>query len=197
MSKRLSFFFEEQTKAELAIKLGADLVLALPTITTLSSANNFARGAIKILLSLNCELSLVFGAECADLNYLKIYAFLENILENDDWCQTEIRKNLKDGHAYAKASSLAFCNNIRRIAYDNLDLLADLDLVDFNFANLNKCLNEYEKNRNKSNNILGIEYIKAIYELDRENFSSVLNKKKIKFQLLLLSVRGKNIMKLL
>ena len=43
---------DKWTKAEMALSNGADLVLELPTIYNISSAENFASGAIKMLNSL-------------------------------------------------------------------------------------------------------------------------------------------------
>ena len=40
-------------KAEMALKSGVDLVIELPVIYSISSAENFAHGAVKILDSLN------------------------------------------------------------------------------------------------------------------------------------------------
>ena len=39
-------------KTEMALKSGIDLVLELPTVYSISSAENFAEGAIKLLNSL-------------------------------------------------------------------------------------------------------------------------------------------------
>ena len=47
-------------KAYMAICGGADLVIELPTIYSVSSAENFASGAIKILDSLKIGISIVF-----------------------------------------------------------------------------------------------------------------------------------------
>ncbi|MGN1327293.1 MAG: nucleotidyltransferase family protein, partial [Clostridia bacterium] len=54
-------------KAYMAICGGADLVIELPTIYSISSAENFASGAIKILDSLKIVDSFSFGAEAKDL----------------------------------------------------------------------------------------------------------------------------------
>ena len=57
-------------KTEMALKCGVDLVLELPTIYSISSAENFAYGAIKILDSLNLVDYLCFGSECGDISIL-------------------------------------------------------------------------------------------------------------------------------
>ena len=50
-------------KAKMAIKSGVDLVIELPTLYSISSAENFASGAIKILDELGIIDSLSFGIE--------------------------------------------------------------------------------------------------------------------------------------
>ena len=50
-------------KTEMALRGGIDLVIELPTIYSLSSAENFADGAIKILNSLGIVDYVSFGSE--------------------------------------------------------------------------------------------------------------------------------------
>ena len=58
------------TKAKTALLNGADLVIELPTVYSISSAENFAEGAIKILNSLGVVDSLSFGMEAKDIAVL-------------------------------------------------------------------------------------------------------------------------------
>ena len=58
------------TKAEMALKNGIDLVIELPLLYSISSAENFAEGAIKILNSINLVDYISFGSECGDINKL-------------------------------------------------------------------------------------------------------------------------------
>ena len=62
------------TRARLAILGGADLVIELPFISAVRSAQDFARGGIKLLKSLGVVDTLAFGAEVADLERLKLAA---------------------------------------------------------------------------------------------------------------------------
>ena len=64
-------------KAKLALLGGIDLVIELPLIYSISSAENFAEGAIKLLSSLKIVDYLSFGAETSDLNTLNT---ISNIL---------------------------------------------------------------------------------------------------------------------
>ena len=54
-------------RASIAIQNGADMVIELPTIYAISSAENFAFGAINILNSLGIITHLAFGAEAKDI----------------------------------------------------------------------------------------------------------------------------------
>lgn len=53
---------DKWSKAEVAIKCGFDMVIELPTVYAISSAENFAQGAIKILEAFG-DVSLSFGSE--------------------------------------------------------------------------------------------------------------------------------------
>ena len=55
---------DKWTKAEIALKNGIDLVIELPLLYSISSAENFAEGAIKILNSLKIVDYISFGSEC-------------------------------------------------------------------------------------------------------------------------------------
>lgn len=54
---------DKWAKTEVALKCGVDLVIELPTIYAISSAENFAEGAIKILNSFCSSTTLSFGSE--------------------------------------------------------------------------------------------------------------------------------------
>jgi len=58
-------------RAESALNNGADLVAELPVAFALSSAEQFATGAVHILNSLNCVDTLSFGSECGNTELLK------------------------------------------------------------------------------------------------------------------------------
>jgi len=53
-------------RADMAIASGADLVLELPTVFALRSAQYFAAGAVRLLAALTCVSHVCFGAEEAD-----------------------------------------------------------------------------------------------------------------------------------
>lgn len=63
--------FDKWTRARAALSGGADLVLELPTVWALSSAEGFARGAVSILAASGVVTHLSFGSECGDVDHLR------------------------------------------------------------------------------------------------------------------------------
>lgn len=123
------------TKAKMALLNGADLVIELPTVYSISSAENFAEGAIKILNSLGIVDTLSFGMEAKDISTLNNIA---NVLYSEPKeYVTILSHELKKGNSFPKARENAlmmYLNDIKRYA----NVMAG------------------------SNNILGIEYLKAL-----------------------------------
>ena len=58
-------------RARLAVRSGADLVIELPVQYCLSSAENFATGAVYLLDSLGAVDEISFGSECGDTDTLQ------------------------------------------------------------------------------------------------------------------------------
>ena len=61
---------DKWTRAKLAMLGGADLVLELPTVYAMSSAEKFAQGAVEILNAAGVITHLSFGSECGDADKL-------------------------------------------------------------------------------------------------------------------------------
>ena len=122
-------------KAKMAIANGVDLVIELPTLYAISSAENFASGAIKILDSLGIVDFVSFGSECNDISILDDIA---NVLAFEpSQYKTLLSHELSRGESFPKARENAlmmYLNDIRR------------------FANV----------LSSPNNILGIEYLKSL-----------------------------------
>lgn len=126
---------DKWSKAEIALKSGIDLVIELPLIYSISSAENFAEGAIKILNSLGVVDYLSFGAETSDISLLNNIAdiFYKEPKEFKNLLSIELNKGL----SYPKARENAL-----------LMYLKDVQT----FSNI----------LSSPNNILGIEYLKAL-----------------------------------
>ena len=59
--------FDKYTRAEAALRSGADLVLELPVSAATGSAEYFASGAVKLLTDTGIVTDLCFGSECGSL----------------------------------------------------------------------------------------------------------------------------------
>ena len=96
---------DKWSKTRMAIESGVDLVIELPTLYAISSAENFANGAIKLLDSLKIVDYLSFGSECEDISVLNDIA---NVLcaEPDEY-KTLLSHELSRGVSFPKAREKA------------------------------------------------------------------------------------------
>ena len=90
---------DKWTRARLAVEGGCDLILELPFTSAVRSAQDFARGGVRILKNLGIVDKIIFGAEFSDLKKLQSAAkiFDEKIFHN------ELKKKLSAGISYAAA----------------------------------------------------------------------------------------------
>ena len=126
---------DKWSKAEAAINCGVDLVIELPVLYATSSAENFAEGAVKILDSLKVVDYISFGAETSDTDILTTFADI--LYKEPKKYKTLLSHELGKGLSYPKAREnalLMYLNDIRK----------------------------YVNVLSSPNNILGIEYIKAL-----------------------------------
>ena len=86
-------------RANLAVLGGCDLVLELPFVFTCRSAQDFARGGIRLLERLGIVNTLAFGAETTDLATLQDCA----AAIDDDSFQAELHEAIAAGASYATA----------------------------------------------------------------------------------------------
>lgn len=126
--------YSKFARAEAAVRSGVDLVLELPPAWALSSAEGFARGAVGLLGSIGVVTHLSFGSECGEVEPLETLA--EILL--DPLIGADIRRELEaqEGIPFAAARQ-------RAVAKRAGELSGQLET---------------------SNNILAVEYIKAVYE---------------------------------
>ena len=105
-------------RAQTAIKNGADLVIEIPALCTIQSAQGYAKSGVKILESTGICDCLVFGAETDDIAQLK--AVSQKIKD----CDEQIIQALSSGVSYPAARQSAVNsplletpNNILAIEY--------------------------------------------------------------------------------
>ncbi|SFH62270.1 Predicted nucleotidyltransferase [Pseudobutyrivibrio sp. OR37] len=99
--------YDKYVRAEAALKCGADIILEIPTIFATSSAREFASAGVALLAATNVVDTILFGAECDDVNMFKSCAIKLNELENSGQLDESIRKSMASGQSFATARSKA------------------------------------------------------------------------------------------
>ncbi len=126
---------DKWSKAQMALDNGFDLVVELPLLYSISSAENFAEGAIKLLDSMKVVDFLSFGTETDDLQILDKIATI--LYEEPKAFKSLLSIELKKGISFPKARSNALMMYLKDIQ-------------------------KYTNILSSPNNILAIEYLKAL-----------------------------------
>lgn len=134
VQRGLPAIMPKRLRAEMALKSGAAAVFELPVCYATGSAELFAAGAVSFLDNLGIIDSLCFGSECNDLAGLEQLADI--LLTEPEPYRRLLQKYLKTGISYPAARQEA--------------LAAYMGNADASFL------------LNDPNNILGVEYIKAL-----------------------------------
>lgn len=126
---------DKYARAEAALKSGVDLVLELPTMYATASAEYFALGGVSLANTLGIVTHLSFGSE-----YGQAHKFMETadlLLNEPEEMKIPLKEALKDGLSYPAARAHAV-----KVSHPELaDILEE------------------------PNNILGVEYCKALLRL--------------------------------
>ena len=138
MQRGIPAIIDKWKRAEMAIKNGVDLVLELPLVYSISSAEHFAFGSVSLLNSLGIVDYLYFGSEEGNID------ILENIAKTLVSEPYEYKNLLKNNLNLGLPFHLSRANALN------------------DYLNSNDVLNVLYN----SNNILGIEYIKALKTLN-------------------------------
>ena len=128
---------DKYVRTKQALLNGADLVLELPVCFATASAEGFAFGAVSILDKLGAVDSLVFGSECGDIDCIKKVA--DFLTDETPEYKKKLQVYLKQGLSFPKARANAL-----------QELFPDLN----------------EDFLSSSNNILGIEYCRALKQFN-------------------------------
>ena len=133
-------------RTEMAILSGADIVFELPALFSLSCAEQFAYGAVKLLSStLNID-HICFGSENGNISELNDFALKTEEFSETDEFKTLIASAVKEGMSYPAAFEKVIAD---RFGFSDSSLYSP-------------------------NNILGIEYLRAIHKLQTRNIYSKL-----------------------
>lgn len=128
----------KRLRTEMALKCGAAAVFELPVCYCTGSAEYFAQGAVSLLHKLGIVDSLCFGSECSSLPALSRAADI--LLEEPDEYRAALKRHLREGMSFPSARQEALCE------------YAEQEGISFVL--------------NDPNNILGIEYLKALKKLN-------------------------------
>lgn len=125
---------DKWSRTEIALNNGIDLVIELPVLYATSSAEGFAEGAVKILNSLKVVDYISFGAETSNIDILQEIA---NVLYTEPKkYKVLLAQELNKGLSFPKARENALALYLNNSKYSELI--------------------------SSPNNILGIEYMKAL-----------------------------------
>lgn len=126
---------DKWTKTEIALKNGIDLVIELPLLYSISSAENFAEGTIKIFDSLKVVDYISFGSESGDISTLNTVADI--LYKEPREYKNILSHELGKGLSFPKARENALLMYLKDIR-------------------------KFSSVLSSPNNILGIEYLKAL-----------------------------------
>ena len=139
MQRGTPALMDKYERARVALECGADLVIELPSYYAAGSAEYFSLGAVSLLDKIGVVTHLCFGSECGDLEFLSKVAQITGTESNT--YQNCLQSHLRSGKTYPSARTAAI---------------------------LEVCpsLSEYITGLTTPNNILGIEYMKALNRLN-------------------------------
>ena len=137
--------FDKYTRCRLSLLAGADLCIELPVVYATASAELFAKGAVSLLSALGVD-ALCFGSECGEIAPLREIASL--LFAEPPAYKEALNKALKEGLSFPSARAVA----VRKCAHAGSLPGADVTASDVLAS---------------PNNILGIEYLKALLALEK------------------------------
>ncbi len=124
--------FDKFLRSKIAISCGADLVIELPSVFSTGNAEVFSSGAIRLLSQIKDMDTLVFGSECGDIEVLENCVDL--LSSENSLFKSNLKQGLVSGNSFCKARTEALSLLSREVAVAV----------------------------QTPNNVLGMEYIKAL-----------------------------------
>ncbi|PJI06626.1 MULTISPECIES: nucleotidyltransferase [Clostridium] len=136
---------DKWSRASAALSSGVDIVIELPVVYSLSSAEFFAYGAVSLLNSIGNVSSLCFGSETGDIK--DIYSIAKILTYEPDEYKTLLKSNLKSGLSFPSSRTRAL-NSYLQNSNTNLKSKLCSDII------------------SSPNNILAVEYCKSLIKLN-------------------------------
>jgi len=114
-------------RAESALRNGADMVIELPAVWAVSSAQRFAYGGCEIIKALSGVQRVYFGSECGDISLLKAVAEAtdnhkvnektKEFMSKGDYYPVALTKSIEEIYGKEYADILSCPNNTLGIEY--------------------------------------------------------------------------------
>ena len=139
MQRGLPAFVDKYTRTKMALAGGADMVFELPVCFGLSSAEDFAFGSVALLNKLGFIDAICFGSEIGNIDDLLPFARL--FIEEPEEYRDMLTTLLREGYGFPAAREQA--------------AMKFLQMPEGNLLSM-------------PNNLLGIEYIKALLRLSSD-----------------------------
>ncbi|KUK22696.1 MAG: hypothetical protein XD57_1210, partial [Thermotoga petrophila] len=128
-------------RAEIALRMGIDVVLELPVVFATQDAGGFAFGAVSVLDATGVVTDVVFGSESNDIGFLQRVAQI--LYEQPDEYQKFLHEELKKGYSFPNARKYALMRYFSMKGWNEEEVLR----------------------LEKSNDILGVEYIHSALKI--------------------------------
>ena len=136
------------TRTRMALSAGADLVVELPALWATASAEYFAMAGVSLFHRMGCVDELCFGVETDNLPLLSQLASV--LCEEPDEYRALLASHLKNGESFPLARTHAMTDYFNGISKKSPDF----------------CAEDITALLSSPNNILAIEYMKALKRLD-------------------------------
>lgn len=139
-------FLDKWVRTEHALRSGVDLVIEIPVLFCLGNAGQYAGAAVRLLEATGTVTHISFGSESGDAESLVRIA--HTFRDNDQKTEEAIKSKRGMGFSYPAARALAYSEIRASVKGTDPDtdpeILKDIQILE------------------KANDILGIEYIKAM-----------------------------------
>ncbi|MBR3972124.1 MAG: nucleotidyltransferase family protein, partial [Ruminococcus sp.] len=119
--------YSKFSRIKQALSGGADLVIELPSVWAVSSAQRFAKGGCDIIKGLGCVDRLYFGSECGDISKLravaeatldeKVNLMVKNFMDKGDYYPVALQKAIEYIYSKEYADILSSPNNTLGLEY--------------------------------------------------------------------------------
>lgn len=179
---------DKYSRTKMALSCGADLVLELPAIWATASAELFAKGGVSLFSNTGVVNHLGFGAETDNLDLLKQIAFV--LSEEPAIYKNALSSYLKNGKNFPTARKLAlmelFSNEHGATSFPSHNTMSSASNSDIVFRQTELSAfsavssAQLEEILNSPNNILGIEYLKAIYRQEKHTHPEIKYKEQLR-----------------